>query len=120
SPGILNMSGGSITLVNPEVNQNAGFADINFATGATVNMTGGTIYIGDGVDAHTNTLGFLIIDNAGTLNNLVVHGGGYGRQANMTTGFTTNSLTIANGCILSDSTKTLTVTGNVSNSGTTV
>ncbi len=116
----LTMSGGTVTLVNPEVAATTGH-DINISPTAVLNLTGGTINIGDGVDSHTAPLGFLIADSStSVLYNLVVQGGGYGRQATTTTSFSTSSLTIANGSILNDSTKVLTVAGSVSNSGTVV
>ena len=73
------------------------------------------------MDVHTNAVGFYI-SNASTypLANLIVNGGGAGRQATLLTNCTANSLTITSGSILNDSTNVFTVTGNISNSGSVV
>ncbi len=117
--GTLNMDGGSITIVSPEPSVRTTGHDIHVGTSSKLYITGGTINLGDGVDNHTSTYGFVVVDSSSyALNNLVVQGGGWGRQATLGCGFTTNSITIAAGSYLTDSTNVLTVTGNIANSGT--
>ncbi len=116
--GTFNMDGGTITIVSPEGPARTTGHDIDVTSTSILNITGGTIKLGDGVDVHTNAVGFYI-SNASTypLANLIVNGGGAGRQATLLTNCTANSLTITSGSILNDSTSAFTVTGNVSNSG---
>ena len=118
--GTLNMDGGTITIVSPEPYPRTTGHDINIAATATLNITGGTINLGDGVDAHTSPLGFVVVDSAANgLYNLVAQGGASGRQGTLGSNLTVNSLTVTGGSTWYDSSYTLTVTGNISNSGTT-
>ena len=128
----VNISGGTITLVNPI---QTATTQREFVIGSigTFTNTGGTINIGDGVDLHTGNKGFQIVDSsnkiivpepAHVLKNLVIQGGTgggatNGRRVVLCNNLTvSNTFTIASGAALFDSTFTMTVNNNVTNSGT--
>jgi hypothetical protein len=82
----VNFSSGSLTLVDPNTLTTTG-NDMKITT--PINMTGGTIYIGDGVSTATNAsvlkyAGFNLSTNGNTIKNLVIQTGGIvGRNAQL-------------------------------------
>lgn len=79
--GVLNMTGGNITLVSPNAAATTG-RDLKLA--GTINISGGTIFIGDGSSTLTSSTfdGFLLSGYSASVNNLTIQTGGIaGRNA---------------------------------------
>jgi len=101
--GTFNMSGGSVTVVCPNAASTTG-RDIKFRSAATYNVTGGNIYLGDGVNTLISTsttfAGYLISCDAGvSVYNLVLQTGGIaGRDAGLASDLlNTGTLTLTSG-----------------------
>ncbi|MEI7983481.1 MAG: hypothetical protein WCI71_17660, partial [Bacteroidota bacterium] len=95
-------SSGSLTIVDPIAAPTTGSAiKIGPATG-TVDLSGATFYLGDGISTTTGTSGFQILNSTTTLipfGNIIVQTGGIaGRNVSMTSGLNIgNTLTLNSG-----------------------
>ncbi|MGA7161757.1 MAG: hypothetical protein WBZ48_12185, partial [Bacteroidota bacterium] len=107
----LTFSSGSVTLVNPNAAASSG-RDVKLTSTGTVNISGGTIYLGDGVSTLTSSTfhGFIISSSGITLNNLVLQGGNIpGRDAVLQSNCAVAGTLTLTSNLFRDSTSTLTL-----------
>lgn len=107
STGTLNMSGGSITIACPNAGSATGRTGRDLKIAGTLNMTGGTIYLGEigntktcvtMTDITPNFAGFLVSGGGATIKNLVVQTDGLaGRDVGLTGDLAIENLTLTSG-----------------------